>query len=73
MRAHTLAKHGEQEAAIVVVRGDTKEPFFGEPYAVARVRAAMFNATIRFYPDINPEFIYCDTTTTRASPLITHQ
>ena len=46
-RAHA---HGEQEAAIVVVQGDTKETLrlFGEPYAVARVRAAMFNAAIRW-------------------------
>jgi hypothetical protein len=50
MRAHMLAKHGEQEATIVVVQGNTKETLrlFGEPYAVARVRAAMFNAAIRW-------------------------
>ena len=50
MRQRALAKHGEQSADIVVVQGDDKETLrlFGEPYAVARVRAAMFNAAIRW-------------------------
>ena len=36
------------KAAVVVVQGDSKETLrlYGEPYAVARVRAAMFNAAI---------------------------
>jgi hypothetical protein len=45
MRERALAR-GEQDAA--VVQGDSKETLrlFGEPYAVARVRTAMFNAAI---------------------------
>jgi hypothetical protein len=48
MRERALMKHGEPEAAVVVVQGESKETLrlFGEPYAVARVRAAMFNAAI---------------------------
>ena len=48
MRERALAKHGEPDAAVVVVQGDSKETLrlFGEPYAVARVRTAMFNAAI---------------------------
>jgi hypothetical protein len=47
MRERALAR-GEQDAAVVVVQGDSKETLqlFGEPYAVARVRTAMFNAAI---------------------------
>ncbi len=52
MREHLLAKHGEQFAAVVVVQGNSKETLrlFGEPYAVARVRTAMFNAAVRWQP-----------------------
>lgn len=48
MREHALAKHGEPDAAVVMVQGDSKETLRlqGEPYAVARVRTAMFNAEI---------------------------
>jgi hypothetical protein len=48
VRAHVFAKHGEPEAAVVVVQGDGKETLrlFGEPYALGRVRTAMFNAAL---------------------------
>ena len=50
MRQHVLTRHGEQEAAVVVVQGDSKETLrlFGEFYAVTRVRSAMFNAAINW-------------------------
>lgn len=50
MRERALAKNGEPDAAVVVVQGDSKETLrlYGEPYAVARVRTAMFNAAIRW-------------------------
>ena len=50
MRERTLTKNGEQNAAVVMVQGDTKETLrlFGEPYAVTRVRAAMFNAALKW-------------------------
>ena len=50
MREHLLAKHGEQFAAVVVVQGKSKETLrlFGEPYAVARVRTAMFHAAVNW-------------------------
>ena len=52
MRDWLLAKHGEQFADIVIVHGRSKETLqlFGEPYAVARVRAAMFHAAIKWQP-----------------------
>jgi len=52
MRERVLAKQGEHGAAIVVVRGDSKETLrlYGEPYAVNRVRTAMFNAAVRWRP-----------------------
>jgi len=48
MRERALAKHGEPDAAVVMVQDDSKETLRlqGEPYAVACVRAAMFNAEI---------------------------
>jgi hypothetical protein len=48
MRERALTKNGEQDAAVVVVQGHAKETLrlFGEPYAVTRVRTAMFNAAI---------------------------
>jgi hypothetical protein len=48
VRELTLAKCGEQNAAVVVVQGNTKETLrlFGEPYAVTRVRTAIFNAAL---------------------------
>jgi len=50
MRERVLMKQGEPEAAVVVVQGDSKDTLrlYGEPYAVTRVRAAMFNAAIRW-------------------------
>lgn len=52
MRERALNKNGEPDAAVVVVQGEGKETLrlFGEPYAVAHVRAAMFNAAIRWQP-----------------------
>ncbi len=52
MRERTLAKQGEHGAAIVVVQGDSKDTLrlYGEPYAVRRVRTAMFNAAVRWRP-----------------------
>jgi hypothetical protein len=50
VRERALTKDGEQDAAVVVVQGDSKETLrlYGEAYAVTRVRAAMFNAAIRW-------------------------
>ncbi len=47
-----LASRGEVTADVVVIQGDTKETLalFGEPYPVSRVRAALFNAAVRFAP-----------------------
>ena len=52
LRERMLARHGEQSADIVVVVGNSKETLrlFGEPVAVARVRAAMFNAAVTWSP-----------------------
>ncbi len=43
---------GEIAAEIVVVQGDRKQTLrlYGTPYAVGRVRAAMFNAAISWTP-----------------------
>jgi tetrahydromethanopterin S-methyltransferase subunit A len=48
MRQHVHDRHGEPDAAAVVVQGEAKETLrlFGDSYSVARVRAAMFNAAI---------------------------
>ncbi len=50
VRERALTKHGEPDAAVVVVQGDTKETLrlLGEAYAVTRVRTAMFNAALRW-------------------------
>jgi hypothetical protein len=50
--ARALSKYGEQAAAVVVVQGGSKETLqlFGEPVAVSRVRAAMFNAVLGLAP-----------------------
>jgi hypothetical protein len=50
VRETTLARYGEQDAAVVVVQGNTKETLrlFGEPYAVTQVRTAMFNAALKW-------------------------
>jgi hypothetical protein len=52
MRAHMLSRYGAQAATVVVVQGDSKETFrlFGEPHATSLVRAALFNAALRFAP-----------------------
>jgi hypothetical protein len=50
VRERALTKDGEQDAAVVVVQGDSKETLrlYGEAYAVTRVRAAMFNAALKW-------------------------
>jgi len=47
-----LAHRGEPSADVVMVQGGDKETLrlFGTPYSVNRVRAAMFNAAIRWTP-----------------------
>jgi hypothetical protein len=50
VRERIFSKAGEQYAAVVLVQGHYKETLrvFGEPYAVTRVRAAMFNAALKW-------------------------
>ncbi len=50
VRERIFNKQGEPDVAVVVVQGNAKETLrlIGEPYAVARVRAAMFNAALRW-------------------------
>lgn len=50
MREQALSKYGEQSPTVVVVQGDSKETLrlFGDPFAVTRVRTAMFNAALRW-------------------------
>jgi hypothetical protein len=52
VRERMLSRHGEQIAAVVFVQGNTKETLrlFGDSYAVALVRTAMFNAAVRWSP-----------------------
>jgi hypothetical protein len=47
-----LAFRGEVTAEVVLVQGSTKETLrlFGESYSVSKVRAAMFNAALRWVP-----------------------
>ena len=47
-----IQSRGEFAADIVVVEGEGKETLrlYGAPYAVGRVRAAMFNAAISWRP-----------------------
>ena len=47
-----LSRHGEQTPAVVVVQGGTRETLrlFGDSYAVALVRAAMFNGAVSWSP-----------------------
>jgi hypothetical protein len=47
-----IAARGEYAADVVVVQGEGKETLrlYGAPHAVARVRAAMFNAAISWQP-----------------------
>jgi len=51
MREKLLAR-GERATEVVVVVGDRKETLrlYGTPYAVTRVRTAMFNAAISWQP-----------------------
>ncbi len=52
MRQHALSRYGDQAADVVVVQGGSKETLrlFGDPHAVTRVRAAMFNASVAWTP-----------------------
>ncbi|HYP11725.1 MAG TPA: hypothetical protein VEQ86_09640 [Xanthobacteraceae bacterium] len=52
MRIHVISRYGEQTPNIVLVQGDSKEDLrlFGESHAVARVRAALFNAAVGWSP-----------------------
>ena len=47
-----LAYRGEPAAEVVIVQGSGKDTLrlFGAPYSVNRVRAAMFNAAVRWAP-----------------------
>ena len=47
-----MLERGESAADVVVVEGEAKETLrlHGAPHAVARVRAAMFNAAISWTP-----------------------
>jgi len=51
MREKMLAR-GESATEVVVVCGDSKETLrlYGTPYAMTRVRTAMFNAAIGWQP-----------------------
>lgn len=57
MREHALSKYGEQSPTVVVVQGDSKETLrlFREPFAVTRVRTAMFNVALRWRDFALPE------------------
>ena len=47
-----LANRGEPTAEVVVVQGRNRETLrlFGDPHSVCLVRAAMFNAAVRWSP-----------------------
>ena len=47
-----LSHRGEPSADVVVVQGDRKETLrlSGTPYSIGRVRAAMFNAELKWKP-----------------------
>jgi len=47
-----LESRGELTAEVVVLQGHSRETFraFGSPYAVARVRVAIFNAAVSWAP-----------------------
>jgi hypothetical protein len=47
-----IQSRGDFAADVVVVQGEAKETLrlYGAPYAVARVRSAMFNAAISWQP-----------------------
>jgi hypothetical protein len=48
MRIHVISRYGEQTPNIVLVQGDSKEDL--RSHAVARVRAALFNAAVGWSP-----------------------
>jgi hypothetical protein len=52
MRERALSRYGDQAANVVVVQGRTKETLrlSGDAHCVRRVRAAMFNAELRWTP-----------------------
>lgn len=50
VRERMLSRHGEQTAAVVFVQGNTTLRLFGDSYAVALVRTAMFNAAVNWSP-----------------------
>ena len=52
MRAHILAKRGEQTPNVVVIQGDANETLrlFGEAHAVRVVREALFNKAVSWSP-----------------------
>jgi len=52
LRVHILSKYGEQRPNIVIVHGNSRESLrlFGDPHAVTRVRAALFNVAVTFSP-----------------------
>jgi hypothetical protein len=52
LRAHMLSKYGEQRPNIVIIHGNSRETLrlFGDPHAVTRVRAALFNVAVTFSP-----------------------
>jgi hypothetical protein len=60
LRAHILSKYGEQRPNIVIVHGNSRESLrlFGDPHAVTRVRAALFNVAVAFSP-LNLEVTDC--------------
>lgn len=52
MHSRVLSKYGDQLPNVVVVQGNTKETLrlFGDAHAVTRVRTAMFNAEVSWFP-----------------------
>ena len=52
MRAHILAKRGEQMPNVVVIQGDANETLrlFGEAHAVRVVREALFDKAVSWSP-----------------------
>ncbi len=52
MRQRALSRQGDQAADVVVVQGRAKETLrlSGDAHCVRRVRAAMFNAELRWSP-----------------------
>jgi hypothetical protein len=52
VRERMLARLGEQDPAVVFIQGMTRETlrYIGDAYAVSLVRAALFNAAVRWSP-----------------------